>query len=105
MINGMTDNDYWESLIAFPDDDEQLMLSVAAQMARDGQNVLAAEYSERGRVAGAHNKVLRVISRLNRDSRDISRQSAGCLIHSGWKPPPELMLTDEGKKVVARHHG
>lgn len=105
MINGMTNHDYWESLIAFPDDDEQLMLAIAGQMARDGQSELAAEYSERARVAAAHNKILRVISSLNRDNRDHSRQSAGCLIHSGWKPPPGLMLTDEGKKVVAQHHG
>lgn len=103
---GMSDNDYWESLIDTPKDDEQLMLSIAAQMALDGQKTLASEYSERGRVAAAHNKIIRIVAGFGRDNRrDFGARYAGCLIHNGWKPPPDLMLTDEGKKVVARHNG
>lgn len=105
MINRMSDSDYWESLIDTPKDDEQLMLSIAAQMALDGQKTLASEYSERGRVAAAHNKIIRIVGQMGGSRSDFGNRHAGCLIHNGWKPPPGLMLTDEGKKVVARHNG
>lgn len=105
MINGKSDAQYWHSLIGAPKDDEQVMKQVAQTMKYEGHEELAEEYFERHQVAATHNDIVRSLGYLVEKRSDSALNEgsmmAGKLIWEGWKPPPGLMLTKEGRDLLS----
>ncbi len=106
MIKGKSDNEYWESLIAEPTESSVTLRTVAQQMAKDGHMHLVDEYINRADAIEKHEKLILSLGRLDKKGlndqmwRTAGPRIAGMLIYQGWTPPAELILTEEGSKVV-----
>lgn len=107
MINGKSDNEYWESLVEEPKESSATLRTVAQTLGRDGEAELAIEYNKRAEVIERHEQLILSLGRLDKTSlneqmwRMSGPRIAGMLIWQGWTPPAALFLTDFGRKVVS----
>lgn len=109
MIKGKSDEKYWQSLIGAPRDREDRLRTTCDQLRTDMQQDLVEKYEKRLKVAKGHNDILRSLGYLVEKRSDLALGAgyaiAGRLIYEGWQPPAELILTDEGRKVLKEKSG